>query len=492
VTQTNICDLSEKKQQSLRRERVKKFWLVLLSLELVMVITTSAFAVDVKFSGSFYAAGTYLDKTTVKKETSTNGPSTAFYFQRLRLTTEFIASPGLSVITTANIMKREWGAARSAPGTTLDTVGTYTTSAATRSENENIGFDYTYLNYASQIGLFKAGYMPDYTWGTAFHDNDTPAGKLSYMLPVGNWKLGIQVVKIVDNSFSANLTTAKQADHDTDKVQTFFIYSAKNFDGGMIYIYANDAANRNPAPATSLKSSFHSIQPYLRAKAGPVYIQAELDYYFGDIAKFDTLPVGFSDQKLNSLAGWIDAVATLGSFYVGGTFAYAQGNGADITTVNAYSSGGKDWSPTLIMWNSDRNYWLGNITGHSNSTATGTANFGTVMTNAFFYQVRAGVRPIDKLDICAAVAFAQADTLNGLGTTQSALGGLIGLSSQAGYISKDYGYEIDVTGTYKIADNLTYMLGFGYLITGDYFKGSDSTAQISNDYIITNKLTLTF
>jgi len=418
--------------------------------------------------------------------------STAFYFQRLQLTTEFVAAPGLSLITRANIMERVWGGPRTASGTTLDTVGIYTTSAATRSENENIGFDYAYLNYLSPIGLFRVGYMPDYAWGTVFHDNETPAGKLSYILPVGNWKLGLQIVKIADNSFSANLTTARQADHDTDKAQAFFVYSAKNFDGGMIYVYANDAANRNPAPAISLKSKFHSVQPYIRATVGPVKIQAELDYYFGDIATFDTLPAGFSNQKLNSLAGWIDAVATFGSVYVGGTFAYAQGNGSDVTTVNAYSSGGKDWSPTLIMWNSDRNYWIGNITGHGNGTASGTASFGTVMTNAFFYQVKAGVRPTDKLDICASVAFAQADTLNGLGTTQSALGGLIGLTSQAGYVSKDYGYEIDVVGIYKITSNLTYMLGVGYLITGDYFKGSDPTNHISNDYIVTNKVTLTF
>ena len=29
----------------------------------------------------------------------------------------------------------------------------------------------------------------------------------------------------------------------------------------------------------------------------------------------------------------------------------------------------------------------------------------------------------------------------------------------------DYGWEIDVTGTYKITNNLSYMLGAGYLLT---------------------------
>ncbi len=50
-----------------KEEKMKRFWLVLLSLGLVMAFSASAFAVDVKFSGSFYAAGMYLDKTNLQK-----------------------------------------------------------------------------------------------------------------------------------------------------------------------------------------------------------------------------------------------------------------------------------------------------------------------------------------------------------------------------------------------------------------------------------------
>ena len=61
---------------------MKRFRLILLSLALVMALCASAFAVDVKFSGSYYAAGMYLDKTTLNKNTDLTGaapgPSTAF------------------------------------------------------------------------------------------------------------------------------------------------------------------------------------------------------------------------------------------------------------------------------------------------------------------------------------------------------------------------------------------------------------------------------
>jgi len=54
------------------------------------------------------------------------------------------------------------------------------------------------------------------------------------------------------------------------------------------------------------------------------------------------------------------------------------------------------------------------------------------------------------------------------------------------------GIEFDVTAKYKIYDNLTYMVGAGYLWTGDYFKKGVSTAKVGNDYILMNRLTLSF
>ena len=54
------------------------------------------------------------------------------------------------------------------------------------------------------------------------------------------------------------------------------------------------------------------------------------------------------------------------------------------------------------------------------------------------------------------------------------------------------GIEFDVTAKYQIYDNLTYMVGAGYLWTGDYFKGALDTNKVGNDYLLMNKLTLSF
>jgi hypothetical protein len=36
------------------------------------------------------------------------------------------------------------------------------------------------------------------------------------------------------------------------------------------------------------------------------------------------------------------------------------------------------------------------------------------------------------------------------------------------------------------------MLGAGYLWTGDYFKGTSANNAVQNDFMVINKLTLTF
>jgi len=64
-----------------------------------------------------------------------------------------------------------------------------------------------------------------------------------------------------------------------------------------------------------------------------------------------------------------------------------------------------------------------------------------------------------------------------------------------GYASdKSYGWELDVTGTYKITNNLSYMLGVGYWWVGDYYRatGTQSSAPLRDEYMVINKLTLTF
>jgi hypothetical protein len=451
---------------------MKRFWLVLLSLGLIMAFSVSAFAVDVKVSGEYYAAGMYLNKTAVvNNDVYTNNvlttkadESTAFFYQRLRMGVDFIVSPGLKLVTRFDVMERIWGGARSTPGTTLDTL-----SAGTRAENENIAFDLMYVSYDSPIGLFKVGYQIDSAWGTIFMDSSMPRGTVAWSYTSGPWfyYLGYKVWD--DKSYSAVTTTTTQTDLDRDKSALAVKYIGKSAEGGLLGGHVRDA--RSKTDTTNTTNLLYYLQPYAKAKFGPVSVQAELDYFWGDYPKDSTDP-GNPNKKLELLAGWIDATANFNMFYAGGTVAYVSGddpNTTDKTEGNGnIVNGGIDWNPCLILFNNDLTYWAGGASGYNSSAVGGP------MYNAWFGQGRVGVKPIPQLDAMLSVSYATAD------------------KKPKDFVGGTYGWEIDVTGTYKITNNLSYMLGVGYLFTGDYYKGTGVNNKVTDDYMLINKLTLSF
>jgi len=454
---------------------MNRFWLVLLSLGLVVVFTTTAMAVDVKFSGEYSVTGLYLDKTSFKKGTATDGPSTAFYFQRLRVKANINISPGLELITRADIMERAWGAARSAAGTDLARF-----SAGTKAENENIAFDYAYFTYTSTIGQIGVGYMSDGEWGTVFSNNANPLPKVHFatMLPLAGGQLifGAQAAKVTENSRTANKLIADGADKDADAYYAFISHKTNSTDVGFLAKYIRNATNRNMAgglvPGTGYKSTFTSLLPYAKVNIGPVALQTEIVYTWGDGAKWEGAPalIRQQDIKITGLSGWVDAMVNLDMFYFGGSVAYVAGDDPSTKdTIEGVNNGGADWMPCLIMFNSELNYWAGEQTGFDGSQND------YQMKNAWFFQARGGVKPIDKLNIMASVSFANADK-----------------KPTAAWVYNDYGWEVDLTATYKITNNLSYMLGAGYLFTGKYFKGTSDLNEIGNDYLVINKLTLTF
>ena len=469
---------------------MKRFWLILLSLGLVTAFSVSAFAVEVKVSGEFDVGGVYLNKTTLNSSRASYdggpsydriNPSTAFFYQKLQVGTEFIVSPGLKLTTRFDAMERIWGGARTEAGTDVNAGGT---SSGTRAENENIAFDLAYVDYTSPIGEFKVGYQPDFVFGTFFADRSSgpPAGQIQYLKTFGPATLFAGYAKEVDNSMSAvsaasGSINATRTDRDADSYRLGGIYNFKDGEAGALLIFNRDATCRGMACDSYLKNVY-VFDPYVKAKIGPVALQAEAQYYFGDAAKYE----GYKDEtnvSISALSVFVDATATFGIFNVGGSFAYLSGDDPGTTdkVEGGINTAGLDWQPCLILFNTDLNYWLPPIYGHSNSLANGE------MSNAWFYQGRVGMKLTSKLDALLSVSYATADKKpdpKKYGIT---------------YSNGGYGTEIDLTGTYKINDNLSYMLGVGYLFTGDFFKGYDKSGQryeTVDDYLLINKLILTF
>jgi len=487
---------------------MKRFWLVLLSLGLVMAFSVSAFAVDVKVSAEYYAAGLYLNKTSVNDGYGTvsrwqqdvpESPSTAFFFQRLRVGTDFVVSPCLKLVTRFDAMERIWGGSRSEdtdPWTPPE-IYAWSRSAGTTAENENIAFDIVYIDYTSPIGQFKVGYMPDYVFGTVFADRGSGMydGQIQYSIQNGPFTGLLGYGKIVDKNLSYMPSTYPATDVDYDSYRIGGIYNFKTSQAvgeiGALLIFDRDATQKGGYSFYDYNYLANKwvFNPYLKAKIGPVALQAEVQYWFGDAAKWEdgdqyTLP---SNVSISALSVFVDATANFGMFNVGGTFAFLSGDDPATTdkvegsgVYGPINTGGLDWNPCLIMFNTETlGYWVGPIMGHTNSVVDAE------MSNAWFFQGRVGVKPTPQLDVMLSLSYATADKKPVNPTDPDT----------RTYANSNYGTEVDLTANYKITNNLSYMLGGGYLFTGDYFKGFDRAGQgykVQDDFMLINKLTLSF
>lgn len=494
---------------------MKKLWIVLLSLALVAAFCMPAAAVDVKFSGSYYVAGDYYNDLSAGNSYYTEGEnagkkkddrSTAFFRQRLRVQTEFVVSPGLSLITRFDALEKIWGDNNwsGARGNTFsrphmadhthDDNGTYV--GPNSKEQENIEFEQAYIQYMSKVGIWWVGYAPHDFWGTTFGDTTQTQALVQWILPLNqNWTIGAKYFKTYEGSSSA-FNGDRGIDGDDNAYVGIAMYKNENLEGGLKVAYrriANFKDNAIAADALYTGSPLYPqgtisgwlLTPYFKGQFGPVTIQSELEYWNGDL---ESDLSGVSDVDMEMWAFYADAKVDLGPAYAGGRFVYASGQdwgkwnaggNMDITGSNFASFweacwGGVDLRQTLILWNDDVTNWVGNVWGQ-----------GPGVKNAFFYQVYGGYK-WNGFDFFASLAYAKADEAWVYNT-----------GAWRELKDDDYGYEFDVTATYSITNNLKYMVGAGYLWTGDYFKGKSkdgvATGHDTDDvYLITNKLTLTF
>ena len=351
---------------------MKRLWLVLLSLGLVMAFSVSALAVDVKFSGEYYAQGMYLDRTNLLDESDGNDPSTAFFFQRFRLGTDFIVSPCLKLVTRVDIMERVW----EPDNTGKNSVGTVVAQNID-TDARNVDWDIAYINYVSPIGLFQVGYMEDYVWGTVWGNRTTgpTTGQIKYFVPIGPVTMVFAYAKEDENDYSIQYpgVLAEDIDQDSFRVGPIFNFKSDAVAGeaGVLFTYDPVRQYRTLplTPATApFKQDVYTIQPYFKAKFGPVSMQGELNYAFGE-RDYETDLV--DDQDINSLSAWLDADANFGLFSVGGSLAYVQGDD-DPNEINNQLTGGRDWNPCLIMYNNNMFYtWIGPMAGGNNENVDG-------------------------------------------------------------------------------------------------------------------------
>lgn len=430
---------------------MKKFLVILLALALVVAFSMPAGAVDVKFKGSYYVRGYYVDNRTLGKDQA----SDQFYAQRFRLTTIFKVAEGLKFTTRFDAMERIWAQNRYESSS----------SVSQYKKEDNLSWERTYVTFAVPFGQFKVGYQSaSYSqspylgfggFGTRFGSTTGSQPAIKYTGKFGPWTAVAKIVKYKEDDFKAGAT-----DLDTDKYQVGAIYNWDAGSAGLFYQYCRDASHKkDPAAYTS---NISVLSPYAKAKFGPVYVEGQAFWAFGDAKDYEDA-AGKPDEDAEGRAAYIMAKYSFGPGAVGAMFQYVRGDDPNTTEDEGTFNGGADMSPCLIMLGEKYSKWV-------SPTSLNPYTDG----NYLFYQVFADYKVMPKLKLASSLSYATAD-------------------EKGTHADDDYGTEFDISATYKIYNNLSYKIGFGYLWTGDYYKGSStSPTEVDDNYVIVNHLQLKF
>jgi hypothetical protein len=470
----------------------------------------SAFAMTPDMQGLVYYRGWYIDNPTFQDKSTTTPSvtspgqspatgaatitganragalSTASVDQRIRLWTRFKVADGLDFVLRMDWMEDKWGPAKNniANGNIND-IGT----------EPVVAFDWGYTRFTTVAGTFQVGWQPAPVpnWGTDFNNSGGAKPGILWTKDLGALRVGAAWQKEKENAMWSSPWSTPQTDKDKDLYAVRFNYDRKKgLDFGAQLIYSRDASNK--PGATGFLTSAYAFQPYVITKIGPVAVQGELFYAWGDAAKFEVPTPGVPDISLEGRGAYVDAKLNMGPAYVGASYIYMAGDDpatADKMEGNhvkdVFGGGSSLRGDRLLFSGSDYYtkmvgaYRVPGVAG-SGGLVQGPGGGDNNLINIRSFGLYGGFSPSKKLSTEASVWMLKVDKAPN--STGAALA--------SDFVSDDIGKEFAATANYKIFDNLAVQVDFAYLWTGDYFKGISAANTVGNNYFINSWLILDF
>ncbi len=418
---------------------MKKFTIATLAICLAFALAAPVMAVDTDFSGSYRARGFYTSHWDLRDTSASN----AYMDMRFRLKTVFNVNDILSVTTRFDALEEVWGKRGCGTG--------------------NIQFDRAYMTIKTDLGKFDVGRMVGAAWGTKFLDNEGSFDRIKYTKVIDDLTLYVVYQKSVEQDDARHPIpqtvplTEEAADEDSDTYYLLGKYKIENITSGLLLSFTNDKTNPD---ATRHK---YCAMPYFVAKFGPLDIQGELAYNWGE-TDFDAAAT--PDIDIKQLAYNLEATYNFGPASVMAGYAFVSGDdGSDPDEDTAYGHVGVDWEKLFILtYNETPVMDLGGVGNLSIASDYGA--------KIFYGGVNA--TPIENLELGFLVGMADADEV------------------QEANQEDDIGIEYDLTLNWKIYDNLTYTAIAAYLDAGDIWKGGVATEEVENTYALFHQLKLTF
>ena len=418
---------------------MKKFTIIGLAICLAFALAAPVMAVDVDFSGDYRVRGAYTEHWDLRDTSASN----AFMDMRFELQTVFKVSDILSVTARFDALEDHvWG-------TTTDSSG----------EAGNINFNRAYMTIKSPVGKFVIGRAMVGVWGTSFVDTETEADCIKFIKKIDNLTLYAIYIKMKELDYGLDV-----ADQDLDRYDLRVKYKMENATAGLLLAFFNNKTN-----PTQTMHKYAAI-PYFVSKFGPLGIQGELKYVWGETDYDAAQP----DLDIKKLAYNLEATYDVGpaSLMAGYAFISGDSNGSADDEASAYGNVGDDWEKLFILTTSQVGV-LTDLGGVGNLSASGG---GANPSGAKIIYGGATFSPLDNLELGVVVGTADTDELT------------------AGYSEDDYGTEYDFTLNWQIYDNLTYSAVAAFLSAGDFYKeqAGIADADFEDTYALFHQLELAF
>jgi hypothetical protein len=439
---------------------MKKLSIIALAVAAVMLFAIPAMALDTEFSGHYRTRGMYEDNTDLN---DTGGNSDAWMDMRFRLQTVFKVSDNLMVTTRFDALDNKlWGATDSGNSTTGDL------------QNDNIDWDRAWLTATFDMFTLDVGRMGVGNFGTAFLSSGTEGDQIQVSMEFEPFSLAVGFEKVTEMDDGWINTATNGADMDVDSYFVDVTYNAEGMEAGIEFAYTNDKST------ATQNTQFWTINPYFKGAIGPVNIEGELGMITGDFIDYDA--AGTQDIDYDAMAYHLSAGMAVGPATLTLGYAHVDGENNDATEVQAYGLGGADWEPLLIA----TSYYIdtglggvGNLNSINGGAVSATGGTGTVDLGYDVIYIAGSYPLTEDITLNAILATADADETETFDTA----------------VEDDLGVEFDIGADWKIMDNMTYSLKFGFFSAGDLWKSVGAGADTSTDdstYTVFNQLMVTF
>lgn len=345
-------------------------------------------------------------------------------------------------------------------------------TAVDQTGNE-ISVHHLFMEYKSPIGMVRLGRTSAGLWQGAFLSSDANGNRIMYF---PNWlpeNIGacVFIQKMQENDSVAGNDLV---DADQDLYEASAWYKTKDLVAALGY----DFYDMNQAATSDYTR--HRIKGYYNQNMGNIYAEMEFSYDWGTM---DWDAIGVDDTDISTLALMADVGMKMDKLDVGMMFIYASGdddtsdNDNESAMTHVYGGLGEQFQPYTVL--------TGRHTGMLSQDFNGV-NADMAFHGIMSLGVHADFAVTDKLSLNTAIAYAMADT--------DEVTVAPGVTFE---IDDEYGWEIDLGASYKLMDNLTYSVNFGYLMTGDFFEGYELAGvgpfgDAEDIYVLNHRLSMEF